>query len=275
MHKAALACCGLDGDYRLLDVEEEALPDVVRTLPEQGFSGLNVTIPHKRAIFELAANCTQEALQAGAVNCMKYAESDTSSFEGHNTDIGGLKEALRELGELYCWERNPCTACLLGAGGASRAALAVLKDLGYKSATVAVRNKDKAAFWLEDLHSRQDLKNGISVDLVSFDQLARSLTQTSAGGKFDLVINCTPMGQREPSLPMWCNDLTAILDQKGIFYDMVYTRDASDTPLAALFRAAGARVSDGKMMLVHQARLAFQYWTGFDVPAHVFHDAAF
>lgn len=282
MHKAALSYCGLEGDYKLIDVSEEALPELVRTLPDQGYCGLNVTIPHKLAIFEMASSCTQAAQKAGAVNCMKYGGMEETSqpavhgFEGHNTDIGGLKQALVDAMTAHATIdgllRN---VCVLGAGGASRAALVVLEDLACRRISVAVRDERKAKIWLEDLEERRQKSAKVKTEIVSFDHLSNSSKMEKSNGLFDLIINCTPIGQRDTALPSWCHRLTETLKPSGFFLDMVYSRNSQDTPLVALFRAGGAQVSDGKMMLVHQARLAFQYWTGLEVPAEIFWQAAF
>lgn len=255
MHGAALRYLGLEGEYRLLDVLDADLEKTVRALPSQGFTGFNVTIPHKERVFTLCNHLSETARLAGAVNTVVL---ENNEIKGDNTDAGGLRDAL--LGESYV--SNSGTALVIGAGGAARAALIALDDLGVTKIYVAARNTDKARPLSHLLDQKQMSRARVSI-------LTPEELLSSAETRFELIVNCTPIGQSSQAIPPLITLLFKSIGPDAFFFDMVYERVGKKTPLIKLADDVGMRSADGLMMLVNQAALAFKVFTDFDVPPEV------
>lgn len=257
LHGAALSFAGLQGEYNLIDVpDEEALAARVAELVGQGYVGWNVTVPHKQAMFRLADELTDEAAKTGAVNTVKVVgiAGGGTKLVGHNTDLGGFKRDLQSFVPNVAGS----VAMILGAGGAARAAVCALSECGAKEIWVAARRLDQA----EELAAVADSVHAIEFAVARFASLN--------GPR--IVINCTPIGLKTQESPDWVTSLlesaSIAPDQPRYFYDMVYSRTAGDTTL--LVREAAARgwiCRDGLGMLLNQAALAFEFWTGVSVPA--------
>src|SRR5665647_969588 len=113
MHNAGYEALGIDAEYQRFHVEPSHLAEAVEGLCALGFSGWNVTLPHKEKIISLLDTLTPEARRAGAVNTVKILEGQRI---GHNTDGNGFIRSVE--GNL-----NGCKgkkAVLLGAGGAGK-----------------------------------------------------------------------------------------------------------------------------------------------------------
>jgi shikimate dehydrogenase len=258
MHQAAFEFFGLAGSYDLLDVPPEQLAQTVPRLIDDGYCGFNVTIPHKEAMFQLAQRHTPEAATAGAANTIKVGDDGT--LTAHNTDIAGFERALvtANLAILTSNAQPPLregvgTACIVGAGGAARAALTTLPRLGFKRIIVIARDAQKA---------RQALSHTVSADNLE----VRSIPcEPMTGDKLDLIVQTTPIGQGTKELPDWFENIVVqetSRSTKPLFFDMVYARDLEETPLVRFARQRGWNAIDGTDMLVHQACLAFEFWTG-------------
>ena len=135
MQAAAIAAANLDLAYVALPVAPDRLPEALAGLTALGFLGANVTIPHKEAVARLLAELTPQARAAGAVNTIKVTENGT--LLGHNTDIGGIVEALSsELGA----ELTGRHVTIVGCGGAGRAA--AFAAAGEGAASLLLTNRD-------------------------------------------------------------------------------------------------------------------------------------
>ena len=140
MHNAAFEALGLDWRYVKLPVPPEGFEQTVRALPESGYRGVNVTIPHKQAALALADDAGAAARAIGAANTLTFADG---AICADNTDAAGLLAALGE-------DPRGMTALVLGAGGAGRAAVWALREAG---AEVGVWNRtpDRARRLAEEL----------------------------------------------------------------------------------------------------------------------------
>lgn len=267
MHKAALEFCGLDGTYELIDVAPDQLDQRVIELMNQGYAGFNVTIPYKDSMFKLAHTHTSEAVAARAANTIRITENTfmdvpvvpKSKLVAHNTDIEGFRQALTAHFDIQ--DATQRTVCVLGAGGASRAALVALDALGFARILIVARDQAKAQAML---------------DSIQIDQTKCELLPLTAalGQEFDLIVNTTPLGQRSDDLPSWINFvLKPAANSNCQFFDMVYSRTFEPTPLVRFALERGWQAVDGKDMLVHQARAAFEFWTGKLPPFEVMNEA--
>ena len=134
---------GIDGAYMPLGVAPENFATAVRGLVALGFAGANVTIPHKLAAFEICDVVEDSARRAGAVNTLIFHDG---RITGRNTDGMGFVAHLRSSGV----DPQAGPALVLGAGGAARAIVAALQDLGVP-VTIANRTRERAEALARDL----------------------------------------------------------------------------------------------------------------------------
>lgn len=244
MHNAAFAALGLDWQYTALAVPPDDLPARIdRLINEDGYRGFNVTIPHKRAVFNLPGlhNISPAAQSIGAVNTLVVQPDKT--LTAHNTDWRGFADDLTSHGIEVSGKR-----CLvLGTGGSARAVVYALERLKAASITQVSREP------------------GSRPGVVGYDDLSR------LAPSMHVIINCTPVGMvPEPDASPWPPDVPLARD--AALYDLVYNPPV--TRLVAAAHAAGALAVNGLGMLVRQGALAFELWTGSQPPLDVMFSAA-
>ncbi len=224
----------IDGAYVPLPIRPEEFVSALRGLRAAGFAGVNVTIPHKLAAFDLCDIVDEAARRAGAVNTIAFGED---RIEGTNTDSFGFAANLRENGV----DPGAGPALILGAGGAARAVAAVL--LACRT-PVAITNRTRA---------RADM---LAADLPGLTVLDWQVREQAVADQA-LVVNATSLGMegREPLIL----DLSRA-PSSLVVADLVYT--PLETDLLAAARARGLRTVDGLGMLLHQARPGFAMWFG-------------
>jgi shikimate dehydrogenase len=235
MHNPALEAVGLsDWRYQLLPVAPELFDETVRALPQAGFRGINVTIPHKEAALRLATDPTPRASAIGAANTLVF-EAD-GRIAADNTDAPALIDSLP-------FEAAGRTALVLGAGGSARAMVWALLDAGAAEVRVWNRTSERA-------HALTAQLGGIVVE---------------EAAPADLLVHCTASGLKpgaDPfkTLPLSADDLSGY----ECVVDLVYTE--TETPLVQAARARRVRVVGGREILVRQGALSFQQFTHRDAP---------
>ena len=256
MHNAAFASLGLDWAYMPLQVRPRNVQEALKGLSALNFEGSNVTVPHKQAVMRYMDELSDAARIIGAVNTIHIKDG---KYCGFNTDADGFLNSLLEGG---CQPKGMRVA-VLGAGGAARAVVYALGQVGAVSVTVFNRTAERAAFLVDDLadvfpDSRLHFAPLTSEALSDFD------------GNVDLVVNTTSVGM-SPHIDgcPWPDDVP--IPTRAIFCDLVYT--PLETIFLARARAAGAAAIDGLGMLVHQGVSAFEQWTGVQPPADVMRQA--
>ena len=257
MHRAALEYCGLEGSYELIDLAPEELKCGIEKLIEKGFSGFNVTIPHKQAVFDLCSEHTPEALCARACNTIGIVAG--ARLLAHNTDIAGFAEAL-----VATMPGRVASCCILGTGGAAKAAMLALAQARPDHITIVSRQLAKAAQLVSEMQPQFQPPSHL---------VAHSYSDLGVGESFDLIVNCSPIGQNGLPLPVSVEQVIDRLKADGLLFDMVYARRQEVTPLVELVRRHNKKAVDGSEMLIRQARLAFQFWTGESLPVAVFRGA--
>lgn len=238
IHSLFAAQLRLAVDYQAIEATPTTFRDQVRALALQGGRGCNVTVPFKREAWELAGTRSDAADRAQAANTLVFR--DTDDWYADNTDGQGLVDDLCAGPGTPL--RGACI-CLLGAGGAAAGILGALLAAGPRSVLVANRTLERAA----GLTARH-------ADLGAVD----ACTPDGIGvrGPFDLVVNCTSLGHRGAAPPFSAGWFAP----GALCYDLNY--GAAAEPLRANCLAAGIRYSDGLGMLVGQAALSFELWTG-------------
>ena len=256
MQNAALEALGLAGEwsYGALDLEPAEFADRARQLPEEGFVGANVTIPHKRAALELADEASEAAERIGAANTLSFSDAGTRA---DNTDASGLLAALPGPVEGGA-------ALVLGAGGSARAAVWALAEQG---ALVSVWNRtpERADELVRDL-----AESGAGT--LSEGRLRAVTGGQARGNGYELIVNCTSIGMRDED-PFKHLPLDPERLGRGItVVDLVYA--GTESRLAAEARSHGAAAVDGLEVLVRQGAESLRIWTGMDPPLDVMRRAA-
>ncbi|MFM7266187.1 MAG: shikimate dehydrogenase, partial [Cyanobium sp.] len=240
MHNAALAALGHDWVYLALPVAAADLAGVLPALEALHCQGLNVTLPHKRAVAELAAELCPLARRLGAVNTL--VRRPQGGWLGTNTDVEGFLSPLRH----QPWQGR--RALVLGCGGSARAVLAGLVDLGCGEILLAGRRPEPLAALAEDCRGWAP-----QLCALAWDALEQQLPGTS------LLVNCTPVGMASSQSPLSAAQL-ALLPEAASVYDLIYV--PWPTALRAAAAARGCRTIDGLEMLVQQGAAALQLWSG-------------
>jgi shikimate dehydrogenase len=236
MHNAAFRALGMDWTYELLDVAPEGLGGAVNMLRGSDVAGANVTIPYKQAVMEHLDTIDAEALRTRAVNTIAQAGG---RVEGSNTDVAGIRAALKEVG----LEPRGATAVILGAGGSARAAAVALEGAHL---TFVSRHPDQAE---------------VPGTVLAWDDPSLARVVRSA----DLLLNATPLGRRE-EMPV----RPAILPRAGAVIDLVYVEGG--TPLVRKARSVGLPTADGWAILLAQGARSFERWTGRPAPVEAMRD---
>jgi shikimate dehydrogenase len=252
MHAAAYAELGMDWEYVRVDVRPDSLGAFVSSMPAAGFAGVNVTIPHKQAVIELCSEIGPEAAAAGSVNTLLVREG---AIHGESTDGRGLLWALGDV--------EPADALVLGAGGAARAAVAALRQAGWEVA-VSARRPEAAAELGEAVPWPPERAAALVVNATPLGQ-----RETPLPGTNDSLPIATPLGQRETPLPGTNDSLPiapGLIEPGAIVVDLAYRGDGAETPLCEAARERGARVVDGIEVLIGQGIYAFELLTGRRAP---------
>jgi shikimate dehydrogenase len=238
IHRLFALQTGQDMQYELLQVSPEKLETAVRQFQRTGGKGLNVTVPHKRAVLQLVDQISERASTAGAVNTLAFRGGEVY---GDNTDGIGL---LRDLGVNLGVPLQGANILILGAGGATRGIVGPLLEMQPQSLRIANRTLDKAQIIAEHF-ARQGPISACRFNLVPVDE------------PYDLIINATSAGVRGETPPY---PATAI-SENTFCYDLSYGLNA--TPFSNWAREHGAAKSVmGWGMLVEQAAESFEIWRG-------------
>jgi shikimate dehydrogenase len=252
MHNAAFAAAGLNWCYVALPVTRARLGEALRGLVALGAAGANVTVPHKEAALAYLDDTSEEARAIGAVNTLRV---EGERLTGHNTDGGGLLDALRLDAGIPA---EGARVVVIGAGGASRAAAFALAGAGAASVVIANRNWDRAAALAADVRHAFPRR---TVDAVPLDGAAVGRWL----GDATLLVQATTVGSgaERGQTPVPPEAL-----HRGLFVmDMVY--EPRETALLREARARGCGTLEGRSMLVYQGARAFELWTGRAAPTDV------
>jgi shikimate dehydrogenase len=255
-----LKACGLKGSYSLFPIHPEdhlGLKDMLARVRRGEIHGLNVTIPHKQNVVPLLDELTPAAKAIGAVNTI-YTTGD--KLTGDNTDAPGFWADLQKFLTTET-RRHPSptasagagedtkTALILGAGGSARAVAYALTTDSW-NVTVASRRLEQAQVFIAQYPIANSRLSMIDYPITNLQ---------SPISNFFLLINTTPLGM-SPDIDAspWPADLP--FPPNAVVYDLVYNPD--ETKLVRDARAAGVPATTGLGMLIEQAALSFEIWTG-------------
>ena len=266
MQDAAFMASGIAARYELWDTEPPDLPLRIASLRRPQILGANVTIPYKTDVLPLLDVAIPEALYFTQATNTIVCETTPSGIRliGHNTDVPGLRHALREE---HAWSSGK-RLMVLGAGGAARAAIAVALLEGAEPWVVARR--PSAGRELLASFTRWGPESGPAVS-TGWTNWQDHVIDPADSGKFQevlaetsVLIQATPVGTSDshaaPVPVAWLKQLP----RDAFVFDMVYNPSATALVRAAL--AYGLRASGGISMLLYQGAAAFSLWTGRSAP---------
>jgi shikimate dehydrogenase len=237
LHGFWLKRYGIKGHYIPMDISPANLKEALSFLPKLGFVGLNVTIPHKEAVLGLADVVSDRAALIGAANTLIFRKD--GKIHADNTDGAGFVANLRQHAPR--WEPTSRPAAIFGAGGAARAVIVALVELGVPEIRIANRTRPRAEALRGDFGARLQV-----TDWVHAPNMIRDC---------GLVINATSLGMTGKA------DFRIPLDALApgtVVTDLVYTPPMTQFLIEAAVR--GAHVVDGLGMLLHQAAPGFERW---------------
>ena len=239
LHQFWLKQNKIKGFYIPLKVSDDDLEMTLRNLPKIGFSGVNVTVPHKESVMSFAKIKTERASLIGSANTLTFLPE--GGFKADNTDGYGFMKNLEEQAPV--WDPKEAKVLILGAGGACRAVIGALLESGVEKLHVTNRTQKRA----KDL---QVFFNS-QIELIEWSEKEELLKNVNT------VINATTLGmvgsdELQFSLSK-ANENTTIVD-------LVY--NPINTPLLVEAHKKGFHVVNGIGMLLHQATPGFKEWYG-------------
>jgi len=239
LHEHWLRRYGIQGHYIPMDIARDDLRQALEVLPKLGFVGINVTIPHKEEVIALADLVTDRAALIGAANTLIFRKD--GKIHADNTDGYGFVENLRQ--GAPAWNPRSGPAVVFGAGGAARAVIASLVEVGAPEIRLTNRTRARADALRTEFGSK--------INVIEWVQAGNILDDAAT------VVNTTSLGmtgQPEFRVPL------DGLNRAAVVSDLVYT--PLKTHFLAEAEAAGCRTVDGLGMLLHQAAPAFERWFG-------------
>lgn len=248
IHEAGFSACGLDHRYLPLPVPPTRLKRSLEAFALLGVKGFNVTVPHKEAIVPLLTSASPLVRTLGAANTVL---ARPRGWHGENTDVAGFVTSL--------WRHEKALtgkpAVVLGSGGAARAVVyALLRHLEMSAVLVVSRKVSKArelARWAGSL---------VPGTAVAGAALSDTRSWRGAFREAVLVVQATPVGMGgsgrivPPSFKF---------SKRQVACDLVY---GARTDFLVRAKRDGARAKDGSGMLLAQAALAFELFTGKSYP---------
>lgn len=262
LHRAALQAAGKPGDYQLMPVM--GLPQgssQLRTALEKvrggELDGVNITVPHKQSVLPFLDALSPSAQSVGAVNTIFKRDG---ILEGENTDIAGF---INDLARIGIKRQTDQMAYVLGAGGGARAVVWGLLNSGWRVKIFARRPEQGQQ--IVDWFRRNSVNTGRLVDnrLSAFLLNPKTVERMVGEETIHLIVNATPLGMTShPQGNAWPDGVP--FPREAIIYDLVYS--PAQTELIKRARQNGLMAFNGLGMLVEQAALAFEIWTGEPAP---------
>lgn len=227
---------GIDASYTAHDIASENLEKDVRSLFQEGYLGLNVTVPHKEKIIDLCDDIDGAAKAIGAVNTLLCQDGKVKGF---NTDAYGFLKNL----EAQCNTENlkDKKTLILGAGGAAKACLYALSQNGFENLTLSNRTKKRA----------EALQNNFQFEILDWEEKDQNLED------FGLIVNTTSLGMKAQAPLDFCFD---DVSKSAVIYDIVYNPLITDFLKRA--QQKNLKIVTGIGMLLYQAALSFDIWFG-------------
>jgi shikimate dehydrogenase len=256
MQNAAIAHLGANYVYLPFPIAAEDLAKALDGFAAIGLGGFSVTIPHKVAIIPLLTAITPVAQQVGAVNTVWRTDA---GWQGTNTDVEGFLFPLKSWG----WDGSAVTPLILGNGGAARAVVVGLWQMGCREINIVGRDIHKLEAFIASW-SDNEIKKSININLWS--EIPSLIKNTH------LLVNTTPIGMSPHTAQSPLEEkIMDLLPRQAIAYDLVYNPSPSKFLHQAQER--GIKTIDGLEMLARQGAIALEIWLQQSVPGEVMRDS--
>jgi shikimate dehydrogenase len=254
IQNAALKACGIEGSYSLFPIlpdDKRGLQEILSRVRCGELTGLNVTIPHKQNVIPLLDELTPTAEAIGAINVIYMREN---KLVGDNTDAPGFLSDLKKFLKGKGIGVKGKSALVLGAGGSARSVVYALRSDGWK-VEIAARRIEQA----QELAARWVGVQAMVLNVQTFKRL-----------DVQLLVNTTPQGMT-PNIDQSPIPESTTLPKNLAVYDLVY--NPRETKLVHDARAQGLLATTGLGMLIEQAALGFERWTGHQPPLDILWNA--
>ena len=227
----------IDSIYEKKKVEQKDLESIVKKVRNDEIKGVNVTVPFKKEIIPFLDRLDSVALSTQSVNTLCKIKDEVW---GYNTDAKGFNDSLTAESIDYS-DKN---IFILGAGGVTSS---IIHSLIFTANKIFITNRTKKK--AEQLKRLINLA-GKEIEIIDWGKSPRTC---------DLVINTTSVGlTKDENLDL---DFKHYKNNKdALFYDLIY--NPIETNFLKDAKLRGNKTMNGKMMFLHQARIAFQIWTG-------------
>lgn len=256
IQNAALKACGLEGDYSLFPIapdDMQALKALLDRVRSGEITGLNVTIPHKQNVIGFLDELTPTAKSIGSINIIYVREN---KIIGDNTDAPAFLSDLKKfLSDPQSEIVSRKSAIVLGAGGSARSVVYALLNDGW-NVTIAARRIDQAQ-QLTTVFTNYPLCITDNISNIEVSNIA-------------LIVNTTPLGMT-PNIDQSPLPENISLSKHTKIYDLVY--NPRETKFVRDARSQGLQATTGLGMLIEQAALGFELWTGNKLPSEIFLNA--
>jgi shikimate dehydrogenase len=247
---AAFEYLGLDYIYIPVEVSPENLGKAIEGIKALNFVGVNLTIPHKKAVIQYIDEIDEEARIIESVNTLVNKDG---WLKGYSTDGYGFIRSLKEEKGIDISGKN---VFILGAGGSAYAITGASIKEGVSKIYICNRTGEKAELLKNTLSKRLQFQN---ILVVPFEER----NDKKYWKDIDLIVNTTSVGMKEGE--------SSLIDEKNIVsvrlvYDLVYNRK---TELIQLAEKNGIPHMDGILMLIYQGAVSFELWTGMKAPIEI------
>ena len=233
LHNYWIKINGIDATYKKQKLNEDELEQLISQVKKKALSGINVTVPFKKAIIPLLDELSTEAKNTQSVNTIYLKDS---KVVGHNTDIFGFENSIKK--SKYSLVNKE--VLILGAGGVVPSIIFALNKMKVSKIKISNRTKEKA----ENL--KAIFKN---IEIVKWGKVPN----------FDVIINATSIGlKKEDNINL---DFSSN-SKSSLFYDVIY--NPRETNFLKTGKSLGNITLNGKLMFVYQALSAFNIWHGIE-----------
>jgi len=231
----------IDAVYDKRQLNESDIKGIIAEVKNGKINGLNVTVPFKKSVIPFLEKLSPEANETQSVNTIyKENENGVDVVIGDNTDVGGFKQSL----EYINYNVKNKKVFILGAGGVVPSILKALEKLGAAKVYISNRTREKA----KDLESHY--KASLRLETLDWGQ----------SPDFDVIINATSLGlKNNDKIELNYNKhKPKFFGKKKLFYDVIYNPEKTNFLLKG--EELGNETTNGKMMFICQAQLAFKIW---------------
>jgi len=227
--------------YDKKQLNENDIKGIITEVKNGKIDGINVTVPFKKSVIPFLDKLTPLANETHSVNTIyKEKENGIDAVVGDNTDVGGFKQSL----EYINYNVKNKKVFVLGAGGVAPSILKALEKLGAAKAYISNRTKEKA----KDLENYY--KTSLGLETLDWGQ----------SPDFDVIINATSLGlKNNDKIELdYKKHKPKFFGKKKLFYDVIY--NPGKTNFLSKGEELGNETTNGKMMFICQAQLAFRIW---------------